>query len=67
MQGAMQALVQEHMKAKGAPNAGSSHQFSTAAVGFLSRDLPEPVEVKKMKGLAQTAGGEWEQAEAMQK
>jgi hypothetical protein len=55
------------MKATGVANAGSSHQFYTAAVGFLSRDLPEPVEVKKMKGLVQTAGGEWVQAEAMQK
>jgi len=67
LQGAMQALVQEHMKTTGVANAGSSHQFYTAAVGFLSRDLPEPVEVKKMKGLVQTAGGEWVQAEAMQK
>ena len=64
LQAAMNLLVQEHQKAKGGagPEACSSHQFYTAAVGFLSRDLPEPVEMKKV----QTPGWEPVQPDRMQ-
>ena len=64
LQAAMNLLAQEHQKAKGGagPEACSSHQFYTAAVGFLSRDLPEPVEMKKV----QTPGWEPVQPDGMQ-
>ena len=56
MQAAMQDLVLEHqnLKAMGSvlEHGCNSHQFYTSAVGFLSRDLPDPVEVKSLQSLA---------------
>ena len=62
LQLAMQKLVEDHqnMKAVGTvlENGCSSHQFYTSAVGFLSRDLPEPVEAKKVQALVERVQAE---------
>jgi len=62
LQLAMQKLVEDHqnMKAVGAvlEKGCSSHQFYTSAVGFLSRDLPEPVESKKVQALVELVQAE---------